>query len=83
MTNLEELAERVEAATPARWIAFLASIGVWFLFTGLAAFLHANGFSEDFEEIVGRLGLVAAGLTWWEVRRPKYVAAALRARSQL
>ena len=75
---VEELASRLEAAAPSRWIACLAALGAFFLFLVLAVVLHANGF-DRLEEIATRAGFIGAALTWWEIRRPKDVAAAIRA----
>jgi len=74
---VEALANRVEAAAPSRWIAFLAALGAFFVFLSLAVALHANGF-ERLEELTTRAGFIGAALTWWEIRRPKDVAAAIR-----
>lgn len=75
----EALVERIEAATPSRWIACLAALGTFFLFILVSVFLHSQGF-DRLEEITTRAGFIAAALTWWEIRRPKDVAKLLRAK---
>lgn len=76
---MNDLITRLERATPSRWIAFLSAFGMISLFMLASAILTRNGAPERLGHFVMDIGLFAAALTWFEVRRFRDIAAALRA----
>lgn len=82
MTDATTLLSLAERAAPSRWVAGFAAFGAM-IATGLAGHLLHDWdvIGEAGEDFVDRLGLVVFFLTWLEIRRPKYVAAALRAQA--
>ena len=81
MTDLRELAERVEAR-PSLFMASMCALAVFFITgTALHFFNEWMGFAPWAQKSIQSLGVGAALMTWWQVRYEPVskLTAALRA----